>query len=219
MTSILQDIQYAARSLRKSPLFATIAVTSVALGIGANAAVFTLLDQVVLRLMPVKDPAALVQVRAADGSESYGGGMGDGSELSYPMYTDFRDHNAVFDGMFCRYTDAMHVGDGGRSERVNGEMVSGTFFQVLGVTAAIGRTPRALRRSHRERIGGRRPQLRLLAHAVRRQARRARPQARHQRTSVHRDRRRARGFNGPGPAPSGQVTCRSPCSRTWARRG
>ena len=140
MTSILQDIQYAARSLRKSPLFATIAVTSVALGIGANAAVFTLLDQVVLRLMPVKDPAALVQVRAADGSESYGGGMGDGSELSYPMYTDFRDHNAVFDGMFCRYTDAMHVGDGGRSERVNGEMVSGTFFQVLGVPAAIGRT-------------------------------------------------------------------------------
>ena len=140
MTSILQDIQYAARSLRKSPLFATIAVTSVALGIGANAAVFTLLDQVVLRLMPVKDPSALVQLRTAEDSESYGGGMGDGTELSYPMYTDFRDHNAVFDGMFCRYTDAMHVGDGGRSERVNGEMVSGTFFQVLGVTAAIGRT-------------------------------------------------------------------------------
>jgi hypothetical protein len=58
VTSIVQDIQYAARSLRKSPLFATIAVTSVALGIGANAAVFTLLDQVVLRLMPVKDPSA-----------------------------------------------------------------------------------------------------------------------------------------------------------------
>ena len=55
MTSIVQDIQYAARSLRKSPLFTTIAVTSVALGIAANAAVFTLLDQVVLRLMPVKD--------------------------------------------------------------------------------------------------------------------------------------------------------------------
>jgi putative ABC transport system permease protein len=140
VTSILQDIQYAGRGLRKAPLFAAIAVTSVALGIGANAAVFTLLDQVVLRMMPVKDPAALVQVRAADGSESYGGGMGDGSELSYPMYTDFRDHNAVFDGMFCRYTDAMHVGDGGRSERVNGEMVSGTFFQVLGVSAALGRT-------------------------------------------------------------------------------
>src|SRR5262245_15372341 len=139
-TSILQDIQYAARSLRKAPLFAAIAITSVALGIGANAAVFTLLDQVVLRLMPVKDPSALVQVTVPDHSESYGGGMGDGTELSYPMYTDFRDHNAVFDGMFCRYTDAMHVGDGGRSERVNGEMVSGSFFQVLGVGAAIGRT-------------------------------------------------------------------------------
>jgi hypothetical protein len=61
--NIIQDIQYAARSLRKSPLFATIAVTSIALGIGANAAVFTLLDQVVLRLMPVKEPSALVQVR------------------------------------------------------------------------------------------------------------------------------------------------------------
>ena len=140
MTSIVQDIQYAARSLRKAPLFAAIAVTSVALGIGANAAVFTLLDQVVLRLMPVKVPSALVQVTVAENSESYGGGMGDGTELSYPMYTDFRDHNTVFDGMFCRYSDAMHVGDGGRSERVNGELVSGTFFQVLGVTAAIGRT-------------------------------------------------------------------------------
>ena len=140
MTSLLRDLQYAARSLRKSPLFAAIAVTSVALGIGANAAVFTLLDQVVLRLMPVKDPAAIVQVTTAPNSESYGGGMGDSTELSYPMYTDFRDHNDVFAGMFCRYADAVHVGDGGRSERVNGEMVSGTFFQVLGVTSALGRT-------------------------------------------------------------------------------
>jgi hypothetical protein len=95
--------------------------------------------------------------------------MGDGSELSYPMYADFRDHKRGVRRHVLRYTDAMHVGDGGRSERVNGEMVSGTFFQVLGVTRRDRPHAGALRRSHRERIGGRRAQLRLLAHAVRRQ--------------------------------------------------
>ena len=199
MTSILQDIQYAARSLRKSPLFAAIAVTSVALGIGANAAVFTLLDQVVLRLLPVKDPAALVQVRAADGPSSYGGGMGDGigavlSDVPRLPRSQRRCSTACSAATPTRCTS----GDGGRSERVNGEMVSGTFFQVLGV----GRRDRPHCFSPPtiappSGIGGRRAQLRLLAHAVRRQARRARPQARHQRPSVHGDRRRApAGFNG-----------------------
>lgn len=138
--TILRDLQFALRSLRKSPLFTTVAVASVALGIGANAAVFTLLDQVVLRLMPVKDPGALVQMRAADDSESFGGGMGDGSELSYPLCRDFASRTDVFSGVFCRTGAALHVGAAGHAERVSGELVSGTFFDTLGVGAEIGRT-------------------------------------------------------------------------------
>jgi len=137
---LFRDLHFAARSLRKSPLFAAVAVLSIGLGIGANAAVFTLLDQVVLRVMPVKDPGALVQLRAADGSESFGGGMGDGSELSYPLCQDFASRTDVFTGVFCRAPAALQVGVTGRSERVFGELVSGTFFETLGLSAAAGRT-------------------------------------------------------------------------------
>ena len=139
MSTLLQDIRHAAKGLRKTPLFTAVAVGSIALGIGANTAVFTLLDQVVLRLLPVKAPHELVQVTTPPGTESYGGGMGDGSELSYAMFRDLRDHNEVFSGMLCRFPLALHVGYGGRSERVNGELVSGTFFPTLGVGAAVGR--------------------------------------------------------------------------------
>jgi predicted permease len=138
--TIFHDIRFAIRSLRKSPLFTTVAVLSVALGVGATAAVFTLLDQVVLRLMPVKDPSSLVQLRAADNSESFGGGMGDGSELSYPLCRDFASRTDVFTGVFCRATAALHVGLNGHSDRVNGEIVSGSFFDTLGLSAVAGRT-------------------------------------------------------------------------------
>jgi predicted permease len=138
--TLFRDLNFAARSLRKSPLFTAVAVLSVALGIGANAAVFTLLDQVVLRVLPVKDPAALVQLHAAPGSESFGGGMGDGSELSYPLCKDFATRTDVFTGVFCRATAALNVGTTGRSQRAAGELVSGTFFETLGLSAALGRT-------------------------------------------------------------------------------
>ncbi len=136
--SLAADLRYAVRSLRKSPLFTAVAVLSIAFGIGANTAVFTLVDQVILRRLPVARPGELVQV-SARGTESYGGGMGDGTELSYAMYRDLRDHNQVFAGMFCRFQAPLHVGFGGRSERVTGELVSGTFFPQLGVRAAAGR--------------------------------------------------------------------------------
>ena len=132
------DLRYALRSLRKAPLFTCIAVLSIAFGIGANTAVFTLVDQVVLRKLPVRSPGELVQV-SARGTESYGGGIGDGTELSYAMYRDLRDHNRVFAGLFCRFPSSLHVVYGGRSERVTGELVSGTFFPELGVRAAAGR--------------------------------------------------------------------------------
>jgi predicted permease len=109
-----------------------------ALGIGANTAVFTLADQVLLRLLPVRNPQELVQV-TFEGSQ-YGSSWGDGTELSYPIYTELRDQSDVFTGMFCRFSYGLHVGDGSFTERVSGELVSGTYFPVLGVAAALGRT-------------------------------------------------------------------------------
>lgn len=138
LSSLSGDVRYAARTLRRAPLFTAVAVLSIAFGISANTAVFTLVDQVLLRTMPVREPDALVQVTARY-TESYGGGMGDGSELSYAMYRDLRDHNEVFAEMFCRFAWSVHLTAGGQSERVTAELVSGTFFPALGVRPAIGR--------------------------------------------------------------------------------
>ena len=138
MAHLAADLRYAVRSLRKVPLFTAIAVLSMAFGIAANTAVFTLVDQVVLRTLPVARPGELVQVSAPD-TESYGGGMGDGTELSYAMYRDLRDHNQVFAGMFCRMQTGLTITYDGRSELVSAELVSGTFFPQLGVRPAVGR--------------------------------------------------------------------------------
>jgi predicted permease len=135
--SILSDIRYAGRTLRKSPAFVGVAVLSIALGVGANTAVFTLVDQVLLQQLPVSRPHELVLVTVR--GTQYGSGWGDGNELSYPMYEDLNGHNAVFSGMFCRFAIALSLNGDGRTERVAGELVSGTYFSTLGVTAARGR--------------------------------------------------------------------------------
>ena len=138
MTHLLADLRLAARSLARAPLFTVVAVASIALGIGANTAVFTLLDQVALRPLPIQRPGELVQIHAR-GEENYGGGSGNGTELSWPMFRDFQDKAAGFAGIVGRVSTSMHVGHQGSSERVEGEMVSGNFFEVLGVGAALGR--------------------------------------------------------------------------------
>src|SRR5690348_9007203 len=138
MRYLAADVRYAWRTLRQTPVFTIVAAASIALGIGANAAIFTLVDQVLLRLLPVKDPARLVMLRGPSGDQHYGSNYAN-STLSYPMYEDFRDHNDVFDGMFARYQFAVQVGFSGGTERATGEMVSGTYFTVLGVAPAAGR--------------------------------------------------------------------------------
>ena len=137
MGSIANDIRFALRAFRKSPLFTGVAVLSLALGIGANTAVFTLLDQVLLRLLPVKNPRELVLLNMH--GFHYGNNWGYNA-LSYPMYHDFQANNSVFTGMFCRFGTDFSLGFNGQTERVNGELVSGTYFPVLGVGAAVGRT-------------------------------------------------------------------------------
>src|SRR5207247_1058574 len=159
MTNLIRDLRYAFRGLARSPLFTSVALVSIALGIGANTAIFTLVDQVLLRRLPVKDPEQLVLF---NGARNHYGSNSGGNMLSFPMYEDFRDDfvdrgpapalprvslavtnsarpASIFSGLFARRTVAMTVGVNGQTERVPGELVSGTYFQVLGVGAAVGR--------------------------------------------------------------------------------
>src|SRR5271169_3579436 len=136
MPVLLQDLRYAFRTLRKSPLFSTVAVLSLALGIGANTAIFTLIDQLILQLLPVKHPEELVLLTWRGGH--YGNNSG-ANAISYPMYQDFRDKNQVFSAMFCRWGTTLSLSFEGRTELISGELVSGNYFPVLGVKAALGR--------------------------------------------------------------------------------
>src|SRR3989442_11716316 len=138
MNGIIQDLRYAIRGLAKTPGFSVVAILTLALGIGANTAMFTLVDQVLLRLLPVRNAHELVLVTFL--GTGNGGFWGDGSELSYPMYIDLRDHNQVFSGMFARFNAQLYASYGDRTERVTAEFVSGTYFPVLGVGSALGRT-------------------------------------------------------------------------------
>ena len=134
---MLSDVRFALRTLRKSPVFTAVAVLSLALGIGANTAIFSLVDQILLRLLPVKDPSQLVLLTMK--GFHYGGNWGYNA-LSYPMYKDFSENNTVFSGMFCRFENRVSLGFEGHTERTAAELVSGTYFPVLGVGAALGRT-------------------------------------------------------------------------------
>src|SRR5689334_24204843 len=129
MTRILHDISFAFRNLRRSPLFTLVALSSLALGIGANTAIFTLIDQLMLRLLPVRDPQQLVMIWTT------GPHMGSnrGTHMSsYPMYQDFQKKAEAFSYVFCRRETSLSVSVGGHTERVDGELVSGNYFQALG---------------------------------------------------------------------------------------
>ncbi len=130
------DLRHALRRLRRNPGFTIAAVVSLALGIGANAAMFTLLDQMLLRPLPVKDPGQLVMIWTT--GPSLGSSQGTRGS-SYPMYQDFEQRAAGFSDVFCRYYTALSIGSGEQAERVTGELVSGNYFQALGVGPALGR--------------------------------------------------------------------------------
>jgi len=135
-SNLRADVQFALRSMRKSPVFTSVVILSFALGIGANTAIFTLVDRVLLRMLPVKEPERLVAL--AGRGDHYGSNQGRNA-LSYPMYLDFVRENQVFDGLLARQDMVFSVVSGGSTERVPGELVSGNYFEVLGVGAALGR--------------------------------------------------------------------------------
>jgi predicted permease len=134
---LAQDVQYGVRTLTKNPGFTLVAMGTLALGIGANTAMFSLLDQVVLRLLPVNHPERLVIVRET--GNHYGNSYGPNT-ISWPMFEDLRDNNQVFSGMFCRFPATVTIGDGDRVAQVPTELVSGSYFPILGVGAELGRT-------------------------------------------------------------------------------
>jgi len=134
---LVQDVRYGIRTLAKNPIFSLVAIGTLALGIGANTAMFSLLDQVVLSLLPVKQPERLVRVTMA--GDNYGDSYGP-DRISWPMFEDLRDGNQVFTGMFSVFSTSVTLGHGNRAEQATAELVSGSYFPVLGIGAAEGRT-------------------------------------------------------------------------------
>ena len=138
---LFQDLRYALRQLRKSPGFTLTVVLTLALGIGANAAIFTLFDQVLLRMLPVPQPKELVRFQwtgGFSGSASSFGGDTD-NYFSYPMYKDLRDHNQAFSDMLAADRTSVGVSWHNQAENKDAEVVSGNYFQLLGLKPAAGR--------------------------------------------------------------------------------
>jgi predicted permease len=134
--TVLSDLRLALRGLRRNPLFATVAILSLALGIGANTAIFTLIDQILLRKLPVKAPDELVMLF----QEGPHMGSNMGSRMhSYPIYQDFQRKAEPLADVLCRRLVPASVSIDNQTERILSEMVSGNYFTMLGVPAAIGR--------------------------------------------------------------------------------
>jgi predicted permease len=141
MQTFIQDIRYALRQLRKSPGFTLTVIVTLALGLGANAAVFTLFDQVLLRMLPVERPKELVRFEwtgAFSGSMSSFGGDSK-NYFSYPMYKDLRDQNQVFAGMLAADKANVGVSWHNQAENKEAEVVTGNYFQLLGLQPILGR--------------------------------------------------------------------------------
>ena len=144
MNALLQDIRYALRQLTRSPGFAVTVIVTLALGIGANTAIFTIFDQVLLRVLPVQNPKELVRfewIGGFSGSMSSFGGESQNQHnyFSYPMYKDLRDKNAVFSGMVAAVRGGVGVSWHDQAENKDAEIVSGNYFNMLGLHPAIGR--------------------------------------------------------------------------------
>src|SRR5580700_6295468 len=140
MNGLFHDLRYAIRQLRKSPGFAAVATLTLALGIGANTAIFSLLDQVLLRSLPVKEPDRLALLRYSGEDSGHSSARGDDHlYFSYPMYRDLRDHNSVFSGVVATAYAQVGLQWRSQTELADAELVSGNYFDVLGVQPALGR--------------------------------------------------------------------------------
>ena len=139
METLWQDLRYGARLLRLNPGFTAVAVLSLALGIGANTAIFQLLDAVRMRTLPVKSPQELAVVRIANNTWSTGRHEGRYSQITNPMWEQIRDHQEGFSSIFAWAATEFNLAVGGEARYAQGMYVSGDFFKVLDVQPLLGR--------------------------------------------------------------------------------
>jgi len=132
MRTFIQDLKYGIRMLAKTPGFTIVAVLSLALGIGVNTTVFSLLDAVLLRTLPIQHPEEIVDIATnVAGGEPH-------TDFSYPLYAGLRDHNEALAGMVAYSDTNFGMAAGDQTERIRGEYVSANYFSVLGVKPTIG---------------------------------------------------------------------------------
>jgi predicted permease len=141
MHSLLHDARYALRTFRRNPILVIVALFSLGIGIGANTAIFTLMDGMLLRSLPVRDAGRLVLLASPGGKSGYvETSYNDQVSFSWPKYQALsRQAGSVFDGLLARLPFEMSIATKGETERTRGELVSGSYFEVLGVRPALGR--------------------------------------------------------------------------------
>jgi putative ABC transport system permease protein len=131
VNGLVQDLRLAFRSLRATPVVTAVAILSLALGIGANTAIFSIVDSLVLRALPVSEPQQLATMT---------GGLGPTSTWTYPIWTELQHRSDAFGGVVAWSSPRFNIAQGGEMQPVNGMYVSGEFFTTLGVPAVVGRT-------------------------------------------------------------------------------
>jgi predicted permease len=137
LRDFVHDLRFSARSILRNPSFTATAVLSLALGIGATTALYSLIDQIVLRALPVDHPDRLVLFNW--NGEQLAETLGSGNLMSYPMCRDLQQQKQFFEGVFCRAATTINFSTGGEPRLTAAELVSGTYFSVLGVRPALGR--------------------------------------------------------------------------------
>ena len=157
MSTTLANLRYALRGLRRSPLFASVAILSLALGIGANTAIFTLIDQILLRELAVHNPDELVMVYQQ--ANSMGSNMGSRMN-SYPLFQDLQQKATPLADVLCWRLVSISLSVGNQTERAAAELVSGNYFSMLGIRPAAGRVFTA----EDDKVAGGHPHV-VLSHA------------------------------------------------------
>jgi hypothetical protein len=139
LESFFRNVRYALRGFAKSPSFTSVAILTLALGIGANTAVFQLLDAVRLRSLPLQNPQQLAEVRIKGGTQGFGINNGPFSHFTIPMWQEVRRHHDPFSSVMAWRTSGVMVGKVSEAKQVHGLEVSGEFFNVLGIAPWQGR--------------------------------------------------------------------------------
>jgi predicted permease len=137
--ALWQDIKYAVRILLKNPAFTAIAVISLALGIGANTTIFTVVNAILLNPLPVRNISGLVQIDTVDAKTTVTRANAAKLGMSYPNFLDYARQNQVFAGVACIVTPPLTWSNGAEPKQVQGQLVSANYFDILGLHSAIGR--------------------------------------------------------------------------------